>query len=351
MIRLDCAADSQAGPRDENEDAWWLHATPAGGQVLLVCDGMGGMGRGAEASRMAIDVLGPLLAGGGPHSILRAALVEADQHLRRALVDPGPGKPGCTAVVAHVDDGRAFVAWAGDARAYHVRGGRVLARTTDHKLVEELVAVGAMNPGRTADSPIAHVVTRCLGGKPSTDPPVDPQTLERPWHLEPGDALVLCSDGISDVLSDPDLALAVAGGSPEDIVRTLIQEALHRGTEDNVTVVAAVYGAVMAALPRPDTPTVPAGRGAPGQHPDLPGPPEDPLLDTVETKAPAVEPTDDRNAPDLPEAPEPAPPQRAFLGVVVASLLLVIAAVVVAVWWLNGTPESPPPPDPPEAPR
>jgi len=222
---------------DDNQDAFVVAPTRSGGLMLLVCDGMGGMGRGAEASRLATTELGRALADGGDHDTLAEALLATDMTLRRTLVDPGPGRPGCTAVAVLVHQDQAFVGWAGDARCLHIRGSEVQHHTVDHKLVEELVASGAMSRNEARHGRMGHVVTRCLGGRRSGESGHPPETLESPWALQPGDALVLCSDGLSDVLDDEAIAACIAGCSATQAADALVQAATQAGTQDDTTVV------------------------------------------------------------------------------------------------------------------
>ena len=142
--------------------------------------------------------------------------------------------------------------WAGDARCVHIRGGEVLGHTTDHKLIEELVASGALSREDAASGRMGHVVTRCLGGRRSGEPGHAPETLASAWRLEPGDALVLCSDGLSDVLDDEAIARTVHNRSANDAVEELVAAATARGTQDDCTVVVYRHPVTpaLAALPR-----------------------------------------------------------------------------------------------------
>src|SRR5688500_5989844 len=159
-----------------NEDTFNVLPTSEGGLLLVVCDGMGGMGRGAEASRLAVHVLSAEMSRseGLPPDRMRHALRVADQRVREDLCVEGGELPGSTAVMVYVIEGVAHVAWVGDSRAYLIRDGRVVFRTRDHKLVEELVDAGQLTPEEARDSALAHVVTRALGGRSLNEPAVHP---------------------------------------------------------------------------------------------------------------------------------------------------------------------------------
>jgi protein phosphatase len=214
-----------------------------GGLLLIVCDGMGGMGRGDEASRLAVDVLSAEMtkSDGLPPDRMRQALRMADQRVREELCVEGGELPGSTAVMVYVIDGVAHVAWVGDSRAYLIRGGRVLYRTRDHKLVEELVDAGQLTPEEARESALAHVVTRALGGRSVTDAVVHPATLGYPWKLQHGDRILLCSDGVCDLLDDDEISELLEGATPAEGASRLLEASLMRGGHDNITCIVGVW--------------------------------------------------------------------------------------------------------------
>ncbi|MFK7930336.1 MAG: PP2C family serine/threonine-protein phosphatase [Myxococcota bacterium] len=342
-------AHTDIGPSsDENQDAFLAIDTTDGGRLLLVCDGMGGMGNGAEAARLAVERLELLLVGGGAQSTLRAALQETDKHLRKTLVDPGPGRPGTTAIVALVREDRATIGWAGDSRGMHIRNGRVLARTTDHKLVEELMAAGHLSRERANKSHLSHVVTRCLGGRKSEEEGVEPEVLPKPWALEPGDALVLCSDGLTDVVDEVEIASIVANATAEIASKALVQAALDAETHDNTTVLVYVHKSPQATAMAADTPTANAAelrqpdRPSRTAHPDVPTARPDPLLQ-VATQVPAATAPLVESEPDTLVDSEGNPGARGVFGspillaaFILSSLLFAGGAIVaMATFWAN----------------
>lgn len=226
---------------DKNEDSHAVVTTDEGGMLLLVCDGMGGMGHGEVASAMAVEHITRMVREGHgfPPERLRRAVREADTIVRNELCADGRGMPGATAVMAYVLDGMAHVAWAGDSRAYLVRDGTMVERTRDHKLVNELIAAGQLTEEEAKHSALAHVVTRALGGRPPTERPVKASSLGHPWKLSNGDTVVLCSDGVCDLVNDDEVAQMVTGVPPDLGARALLQASLDRGGHDNITCIVA----------------------------------------------------------------------------------------------------------------
>lgn len=223
----------------KNEDSSAVVKTADGAVVLVVCDGMGGMGRGDEASASAVATIRQRLisATGHPAARMTEAIVAADREIRRTLCAQGPGMPGSTAVMVFVQGGYAHVSWVGDSRAYWVRGQAVLDRTQDHKLVDELVRAGELSPEEARHSVLGHVVTRALGGRDLREPDVAPAHIHDPWAFESGDVFVVCSDGVCDLVNDDEMPGLVIGRSVEEAADAIVQISLDRGGHDNITVI------------------------------------------------------------------------------------------------------------------
>ena len=221
--------------------------TDEGGLILLVCDGMGGMGHGELASAIGVEQIAKKVTEGRgfPAERLRRAIRDADTHLRQELCNDHRGLPGSTAVIVYLLDGMGHVAWAGDSRAYLIRDQKVIERTRDHKLVNDLIDSGQLTEEEAKDSTLAHVVTRALGGRPPSDRPVQPGSLGHPWKFAQGDTIVLCSDGLCDLVTDDELPGIIENMAPEEAVRALVQVALERGGHDNITVVLAIWDGEM----------------------------------------------------------------------------------------------------------
>ena len=279
-VSLAVSGDSHPGlVHLRNEDSLAIAPQAGGGLLLVVCDGMGGMGRGDQASRIAIGRIAEVFASaeGDVRARMAAAVTEADRTIRTELNSTGRGHAGCTVAMVHVRDDVAEVGWVGDSRAYAVRDGAVIARTKDHKLVQELVDMGQLTPEEAKRSPLSSVITRAIGGRAPGGAGITPSFLE-PWSLRPGDRLLLCSDGLADLVSDDEIGefLAEDPGDtladgvppgPAQLVQALIKVACDRGGHDNISVilaavqpgevppdVAAHLAGAVVAPPSPPTP-------------------------------------------------------------------------------------------------
>lgn len=206
-MNIDAAALSLVGDRKENQDR--VATIGNGGTLLLVVvDGMGGHTEGAKAAQATVEVLRsqfaeakkPLL---DPQGFLTMALSLAHDE----VVGLGEGlpldhRPRATSAVCIVQDEGAFWAHVGDSRVYQLRDGAVLERTRDHSHVELLLREGVIEEDQMADHPMRNLVECCLGGdSPLPDVAV---TARRP--LQPGDALVICTDGLWSGVSDAQIA-------------------------------------------------------------------------------------------------------------------------------------------------
>lgn len=238
---VDVAGANDIGSRAEDQDRWAV-----GPGWAVVCDGVGGHAGGAVAAQTALDVVTAHLTGGSP-----ATVAAAERILREAAVDANAavvaGRAGgagvadmattLTAAVAVPGRDRArrwVVLQVGDSPAWRVGPAAARSITWDHNLVGELVRSGALDPADAVGHRGRNVVTRALG----TAATVEPELFT--VALDPGEALVLASDGLSDV-AGPDLAIPVCATAPDAgaAAHALVALALARGTMDNVTVVVA----------------------------------------------------------------------------------------------------------------
>ena len=241
----------QGRVRDNNEDSFWVGTWPEG-TLLAVCDGMGGHASGEVASRLAVETLAEAFGAFEPDQDPRRVLYDSLLSASDRIVEVGGGGHrgmGTTAVCGWVQRGEVWVALVGDSRLFHVRAGQVRWRTMDHTRVQGLVDHGVLTPAEARRHPDAGMLTRALGHpRTSNGDPLEPEVMADALPLEPGDALVLCSDGLHDLVEDDEIAEAVAGRTPEEVVERLVQLALDRGGHDNVTVVCAVQGAKASGL-------------------------------------------------------------------------------------------------------
>lgn len=220
--------------RPDNQDAILTDPT---GALWAVADGMGGYGHGELAADLVIEELSHVPHDATGPAALVAALEAANRAVRQRAVRDGLGPMGATVVAALVAEGKAVVAWVGDSRAYRLAGGRLVALTRDHSVVQELIESGRIPAAAAEDHPQAHVVTRAIGAADA----VAVAIAETPFA--PGDLLLLCSDGLTRCLAETAIAALLAEAvGPDAACRALIEAALRQGAPDNVSVVVVRAG-------------------------------------------------------------------------------------------------------------
>lgn len=245
---------SVAGRRPANEDAWSAHAAGAVA-CYIVADGVGGQERGAQAATTTAAAAARAFderraAGDDPPAALLAAVAAANEEVYRLAQSLGVERMGCTLVLATAGGGRLDVAHVGDARAWLLRAGRLFQLTRDHTWVQEQVDRGTITPADAAQHELRHIVTRVLGNGPTIE-----AALSRPAAFEPGDRLLLSTDGLHDVVDETRLARLLVAGAPPEAARALVEAALAAGSEDNVTALVVVEPASVARPPADPEPT------------------------------------------------------------------------------------------------
>jgi PPM family protein phosphatase len=223
-----CRSDT-GRQRRENEDSAYA-ASP----LFVVADGMGGAQAGEVASRIAIEVFqGGLDGAGSPEERLAERVQTANRQIhQRSRTEAGREGMGTTLTAAYVDDGQLAIAHVGDSRAYLFRDGQLTRLTQDHSLVDELVRRGKLTEEQAAEHPQRSIITRALGPEPDVE--IDTFT----YPVRAGDVLLLCSDGLTSMISEQDVTRVLA--STEDLdeaAGVLIKEANDAGGRDNITVV------------------------------------------------------------------------------------------------------------------
>lgn len=223
-MKIDAAALSLVGDRKENQDRV---ATAGDGQALLlvVVDGMGGHSQGAKAAQATEEVLRNLFAEAkkplvDPQGFLTLALSFAHDE----VVGLGDGvaldhRPRATCAACIVQDHSAFWAHVGDSRIYQLRDGAVVERTRDHSHVELLLREGVIEEDQMADHPMRNLVECCLGG----DSPLPDVAVTGRRRLQPGDAIILCTDGLWSGVTDEQIAAVSTNG---DIAMSSVLEEL-----------------------------------------------------------------------------------------------------------------------------
>lgn len=206
------------------------------GRLYVVADGLGGHEMGEKASQYAVEFLlamyykTPEL----PADVrLRDIILQANQNLvayARRNMAPGE-KTATTLVAAVVRDHSLLVANVGDSRAYLLRKGEISQITHDHSLVGEMLRAGTMTETEAQQSKFQNRLTRSVGGALSLEVDVYP-----PIELQPGDTILLCTDGLTRYATAQDLLSEASHGTPREITERLIRFANERGGEDNITV-------------------------------------------------------------------------------------------------------------------
>lgn len=223
--------------RPDNEDAFLVDAEKG---ILAVADGMGGHQAGEVASFLALKALAEKLKEGvadDPLAKLQAAVRFANEVVyRSACLRPEFSGMGTTLTVAWVVGSQAFLAHVGDSRAYLFRDGHLEALTHDHSYVGELVRSGGLTAEEARFHPHRNILTRALGTE--ADVIVDTRVVE----LRTGDLLLLCTDGLLEVVKDEEIAeVLTLNKGLKKAVQSLVELALERGGPDNVTVVLGAY--------------------------------------------------------------------------------------------------------------
>jgi PPM family protein phosphatase len=218
--------------RERNEDSILTDPT---GTLWAVADGMGGYGNGDVASDIVIDCLAKIPDGVDPGPALVARLKEANDLVLARQQSAGMGRMGSTVVAMLITRAVAHVAWAGDSRAYLLRGGQLRPLTRDHSVVQEMVDRGELSAEEAESHPESHLVTRAVGGGPELE--VDLVSVP----LAVGDKLLLCSDGLTRCVYEQTVeALLREAASPEEACQKLLREALDSGAPDNVSAITVL---------------------------------------------------------------------------------------------------------------
>jgi protein phosphatase len=248
-MKIVCEARSDVGrKRKGNEDALFLNPEQ---KLYVVADGMGGHAAGEVASRVAVDAINEFvtLTGGNeeitwPFGLdesisyegnrLKTAIRHANRRVLEATRESAEYEGMATTVAAVLVDGdTAHIAHVGDSRIYLWGRDGISLLTSDHSWVNEQIQSGVISPEQARSHPLRNVVTRALGGR--SDLVVDIQAR----RMGPGEVLLLCSDGLTTMIGDEDIAsiLEDAAGDVARAAGALVDEANERGGEDNITVV------------------------------------------------------------------------------------------------------------------
>jgi len=224
------AASDTGRQRRANEDSMYVRAP-----LFVVADGMGGAQAGEVASGVAVaqfrDAL-PANVAEDPEGVLAHTAQAANHRIHElAHANADQAGMGTTLTAAYIGEQDVVIAHVGDSRAYRLRDGELLRLTDDHSLVDELMREGRLTPEEAVDHPQRSVITRALG------PYEEVQVDTRSFHGRDGDVLLLCSDGLTSMVTEERIREILAAGGPlEQSGHELIAAANAAGGRDNITV-------------------------------------------------------------------------------------------------------------------
>ena len=233
---FDSGAATHVGKvRQRNEDSYLVR--PEAG-IWAVADGMGGHEAGDVASSTVIEALKSVDAPTSASELVARCedhIVSANSKLQKISHERGGIVMGTTIAALLAYDSYYACLWSGDSRVYLVRAGEISPVSRDHTAVQELVAEGALTPDEASTWPGRNVITRAVGVHD------DPELELENGVLHPGDAFVLCSDGLTAHVSDREIRDHVLAGVSQEACDALIALTLERGAVDNVTAIVVRY--------------------------------------------------------------------------------------------------------------
>jgi len=246
-MKLECSYKTDVGKRREkNEDS---HCADDSLGLYIVADGMGGHVGGEFASRMAVDTIRDVIQQlqndpemtlqaneemkpGDYKAWLRYAIRVASYKVyEQSIKNPNLKGMGTTTVAVLFRDDKIFFANVGDSRIYRIRGKKIEQLSHDHSLVGEQMRAGLIGPQDAREHRFRNIITRSVGFQEDVEVDADSRVLK------PGDVYLLCSDGLSNYLSDEELMTVVLNHSIKDSSGRLIDIANEKGGEDNITAV------------------------------------------------------------------------------------------------------------------
>lgn len=256
--------------RKNNEDRYAVSAYTLPGEeaipavLAVVADGIGGHRAGEVAAEIAVETISADVArsdASQPLQILREAIVHASNVIsEKAAADPDQQGMGSTCACALIIGSRLYTASVGDSRIYLIRENAIQQLTTDHTWVQEAIEHGVLAPAEARKHPNAHVIRRFLGSKGDVIP--DTRLRLRPdendnqaeanqgLQLQPGDILVMCSDGLTDLVDDHEILSTLRTRNNRGALEDMVRQSNRRGGHDNVTIITL-------AVPPIESPTIP----------------------------------------------------------------------------------------------
>ncbi len=219
--------------RADNEDYAYHGETPHG-YVGIVCDGMGGEAAGEVAARIAADAAFQYLltASAPPEQLLKEAIQTAQHHLLQTATQyPQYQNFGTTIAIALIKGNTVYYAHVGDSRIYLLSRNTLTLLTEDDSLVQQMLKEGLITPDQALQHPQKHVLSQCLGPRQQPHPHVGQARLRR------GDIVLLCTDGLSNLLSQEEILSQISQSSTlSEAAENLVSQANRQGGYDNITV-------------------------------------------------------------------------------------------------------------------
>lgn len=223
--------------RQNNEDYYGYFSTPFG-ELIIVADGMGGYGGGEVASVMTVNIISEYVKtykGTDTRRMLDEAVQLANKRIyAKSQEDERLRKMGTTVVIALIKGNKALIAHIGDSRCYHWRNGRIIWVTKDHTKVQAMLDRKWITPEEAQKHPDRHIILQAVG----SNKPLDVEFNE--LILNSGDRLLLCTDGLSEYVTNAELGNLMLGNI-DNVCERLIKIANERGGGDNITVQVVEY--------------------------------------------------------------------------------------------------------------
>ena len=229
----------------------------------VLCDGIGGHRAGEVAAEIAVETVSKAVAAADPaqqkpQDVLQEGIQKASQTIRaQAEGDSGRKGMGSTCVCAWVIGDRLYSAYVGDSRLFMIRDGQIQQMTIDHTWVQEAIEFGVLTPEQARNHPNAHVIRRYLGSQElpevdfrlrlSTGESDEQSIANQGTRLHPGDILLLCSDGLSDLVAADEVLEMIQKETRQRAPQALVELANERGGHDNITIVLLEFPAQAAA--------------------------------------------------------------------------------------------------------
>ena len=229
--------------RQINEDSMTVFDSP-NGQVLAVCDGMGGQAAGDVASQLAVNIIESILTDNTfetPEEAIRRSVLAANQGvLNRTAQNPELEGMGSTCVMLIIKDGRVHCGWVGDSRIYYIANHTIRQISHDQSYVQQLLDSGQITKEEAANHPQKNEITNCIGLQGMAAP----DTVAVPIVPEPGSVFLLCSDGLSGMVDDRQIERVVSNAKMtlQEKADRLVAMANEAGGLDNITVEMVQFG-------------------------------------------------------------------------------------------------------------